>query len=165
MKESWPTWEHSIPGHSPEIRVDLWNSCTRGDETVCRRQDLVESFKSHRGMTRSLSPLLLLSVATTLSPRLVPWLCCSSQKREGTNPLFLAKSLARRWCEDVLSSFLQRQLWALSLQPEIRADLWAIANAQIWHIWGSDSWKEDWNGGHCKQDVRQPLSGCHPAEC
>lgn len=72
MKESWLKWEHSIPGHSPEIRVDLWNSSTRGNETVCRRQDLEESFKSHRGMTCSLCLLLSPCMATTLSPRLVP---------------------------------------------------------------------------------------------
>lgn len=115
---------------------------------------------------------LVLSVFCFLSPWLQPfppwlvlWLCSSSQRRGGTNPLFLTKSLARRWCEDVLSAFLQRQLWALSLQPEIGADLWAIANTPFWDIWGSVSWKDDWNGGHCKQDVRQPLFGCHPAEC
>lgn len=55
MKESWLKWEHSIPGHSPEIRVDLWNSSAWGNETVRCRQDLGESFKNHRGMTRSLS--------------------------------------------------------------------------------------------------------------
>lgn len=91
MKESWLKREHGIPGHSPEIRVDLWNSSARGNEMVCRRQDLGESFKSHWGVTRSLCLLLSLSMPTTLSPRLVPWLCCSFQRREGTNP-FLSQS-------------------------------------------------------------------------
>lgn len=86
MKESWLKRTHSIPGHSPEIRVDLWNSSARGNEMVCRRQDLGESFKSHWGMTRSLSFAFSLSMPTTLSPRLIPCLCCSSQRREGTNP-------------------------------------------------------------------------------
>lgn len=116
--------------------MDLWNFSTRGNEMVCRLQDLKESFKSHQGMTRSLCLLLFFPVATTLLPQLVQWLCCSSQRREETNPVFLLKSHARRWCEDVLSAFLWRQLWALFLQPEIRADLWAIDNAQMCHIWG-----------------------------
>lgn len=103
MKESWPKWERSIPGHSPEIRVDLWNSSTWGNETLGHGQDLGESFKSQRGMNRSLCLLLSLSMTATLSPWFFPCLCCSSQGRDGTNPLFLPKSLARRWCEDVLA--------------------------------------------------------------